>query len=193
MQTRSSAIVVILLATALVAGCSEDRTTVYLADIEYQAEDVFTTSHRDTVPNHLHEFVAGFGHMGRDGRWIEGKEAVLHLMATGERIRLEVDCSTTPGLSERGQALTIVWNGYDLGTHPVDKGWQRVMCVGRVPPIAIKDGLNVIELRSSMAQIDSDGRTLSVYIKGVRLIAQFTAAEQADWEALVAAAGDRGE
>lgn len=183
-----SVLTLLLLASTMVAGCSEERTTVYLADIEYQAQDVFTTSHRDTVPNHLHGFGEGFGRIEKSGRWIVGEEAILHLTAAGKRMRLEIDCSTTPGLSERGQALTILWNGYDLGTHPVDQGWQRVMCVGRVPPIALEEGVNEIVLRAAMAQVgESDDRPLSVFVKGVRLIAELTDAEQADWGALAEA------
>jgi len=175
-------------------GCGEERTTVYLADIEYEARNVFSTSQSDTVPNHLHEFGAGFGRVERDGRWILGKEATLHLMAVGKRMRLEIDCSTKPALSEKGQALTIVWNGYDLGTHPVDAGWQRVMVVGRVPPIAIEEGRNEILLRPALAlAMEDEPRPLSVYVKGVRLIADFTAAEQVAWETMVEKAGSDGE
>ena len=191
MRHRPYTIVLVLMLAVLIAGCSEDRTTVYLADIEYQAQDVFTTSKRDTAPNHLHEFGVGFSRVEKSGRWIIGEKATLHLAAAGQRMRLEIDCSTTPGLSERGQTLTILWNGYDLGTHPVDQGWQRVMVVGRVPPIAIKEGLNEIVLRPAMAQSgEGHTRPLSVFVKGVRLVAQFTAGEQAAWDDLITAAAD---
>ncbi|MCP4570948.1 MAG: hypothetical protein GY838_01225 [bacterium] len=192
-MTNRTVNLLLFIASFLLAGCSEERTTVYLADFEFQAQDLFTTSNRDTVPNHLHEFGEGFGGIETNGRWITAEEAVLRLAATGQRLRVEFDCSTTPGLSERGQALTIVWNGYDLGTHPVDQGWQRVMCVGRVPPIAIHEGVNEVVLRPAKGQMGEDGKHRSVFIKGVRLIAEFTVAERADWADLVAASVETDE
>lgn len=184
-RTTVTAILVVACAAAL-AGCGEERTTMYLADFEYQARDVFMSSSRDTVPNHLHEFGDGFGHVESAGRWITGPEARLRLTAVGSRLRLEIDCSTLPALSDSGQALTIVWNGYDLGMHPVDAGWQRVMVVGRVPPIAIEDGANEIVLKPRLASRSTvDGRTQSVFVKGVRLIADLTPGEIAAWRDLV--------
>lgn len=173
------------LAGAILAGCDGgQRTDTLLADFDFTAPRESVFKHRFDAVEGVHWFGDGFSGHEDKGVWTLREDATIHLHALGEDLQLEFDVTTGSPMAEAGQTVQLLWNGTDLGSRELAAGWQTTTMVVRVPPAAVRRGMNELVVRSGLLRrVDSD-RELGLYVQGLRLVAALDGKESAAWQAM---------
>jgi arylsulfatase A-like enzyme len=117
------------------------------------------------------------------GVWSHGEEATarLHLLGSDALINLVV--STSPELSSVGQTCTVLLNGHDLGTIPVDSAWADHGFTALVPPEALRQGENLLTLRPAVWK--HEGQPVALFLRELTVVAQLTAKQRRQWQELL--------
>lgn len=132
-----------------------------------------------------HRFGEGWDRVGEsEGRWILAERAEVLLTVFGSDVVLELEVSTSPDLSARGQTLRVSWNGAAVDTVRVDRGWDHHRVRIPLPAAATAQGANRLVLAPSILRsaTEEEPRTFGVYLRGLRLVAHQTPAQREDWE-----------
>jgi len=140
-------------------------------------------------PN-LHLLTPGWARPKDGGIWILGEEAEAQLYLLGREAQLTLVCNTLPRLAAKEQAVTVLFNGQELGRFPLETNWLQRQIDLELPDDLLVTGLNTLTIRAATYLTEKqraderDKRPLSLYLHRLAVTASLDNAELQQWREL---------
>jgi arylsulfatase A-like enzyme len=188
---RAASAVMLGLAAAvaiLLVSCSRHQAvTTVLADYDFGADppDAAYGGAYDRGDG-LHWFESGWAEpVEPHGLWSLGHESTIRLRVLGRRLRLHLECSTSPELADSGQALTIIFDDRPVTALALPGAWNVAVCDTLLAARAVAPGEHELTFRASRAMEPGPGvpRRRAIFYHRLVITADLDESDLKRWRA----------
>jgi hypothetical protein len=131
----------------------------------------------------LHAFTGGWAPPKGQAIWTLGERASARFTALGKGLRLRLRWATSPVLVQRGQEVTLRWNGEEILRRSLPRAWQIDTLEVELPDALVRAGANELEILANQHLTPRDGEKLprAVYVYGLQLTGTLDTEEMETW------------
>lgn len=186
-MTRPVWILVLLLITTTLGGCSQEQpaTVAILSQVDFSKEPANEDLPRELVRHPgMNWFSKGWLQEEPEGIWSLGNEAEIEFLATGNNVTVSLDLSVSEPLLMAGQKVDFKVNNVWLTDHQFTKTWQRDIVNLAIPDSVLIQGPNTLRLETAHHMGDpevarEEGLTArAVFLRGLNIVGEQTSQQR---------------